>query len=226
MEALHDTCSANGERAKAGRRMSRRGRPFRKAFNRGATEGGWGPVQTWQVPRPDGHSLVFQMRLPQEMVLAEIPADVSLGAPPPGLSFGSLQTNWLIVAGALRLDLDAQPYFMGTMTVALSAGTWPPDIDDYTVRGVADDMRPLKTAPLSDKISGDGLLISRIRKIESLGTPNPVILWTAQFLHPNQWGVLAVGFASTNVEVITTDQTAVFGKMSELCYLGEKPRGW
>jgi hypothetical protein len=207
--------------------MGLRGRAFKREFNRQAAQGGWGPVETRQVIGHGGPPLVFQMRLPQGMDLADIPADVFLGAPPLDWAFGRLQTTGLIVSGALRLGGEDKPYIMGTMAAAFSDSPWPPNVDDYLVRGVTDEMRPVKTAPVSsDKLAGDGLLVSRLRKIQLSSAPRPVILWTAQFLYPKPRGVLAIGFASTNVEVITTDENAAFGKIAELCYLGEKPRGW
>jgi hypothetical protein len=226
-EVSGDISRARAAAPRAGAWMSRHGWLFKREFSKQAAQGGWGPVQTWQVSQQNGGpALVFQMRLPQQIDLADIPADVTAGAPPLDWSFGSRQTSGLIVAGALRLTLNGEPSFLGTMAVALSAGSWPPDIDGYLVHGVTDDMRPPKTAPVSDKLSGQGTLLSRLRKIDNPGTPRPVILWTAQFLYPKPDGILAIGFASTNVEVITTDENAVFGKICELCYLGKKPRGW
>jgi hypothetical protein len=207
--------------------------PIRVFWNRKAdrihAEGGWGPLQTWPVPREGKDPLVFQMRLPLTMELIDIGA-LAAHAPgaPPSVEQGALEiaqvrpVGGIILTGALReTKPDTPPEILATMTVAFSDIAGPPDVDAHLGTDSADDVRP----PKIDKLSDRATRISRLARVLPPGADELWPLLTIQYLIQSRYGAVAYAYATTRPDMIFGEGgRELFSMITEGGYIGERPQ--
>lgn len=207
--------------------------PIRAFWNRKAdrihAEGGWGPLQSWPVPREGKEPLVFQTRLPLTMDLVDIGtlAANSPGAPP-SVEQGALEiaqvspAGGIILTGALReTKPDAAPEILATMTVAFSDIPGPPDVTALIGSDTADDVRPPEVKKLSDRATR----ISRLRRVLPPGAEELCPLLTIQYLIQSRYGAVAYAYATTRPDMIFGEGgRGLFEMITESGYIGERPQ--
>jgi hypothetical protein len=205
--------------------------PLRSFWNRKADrvhkEGGWGPLQSWPVPREGKDTLVFQMRLPLTMELVDISA-LAANSPgaPASVEQGALEIaqvaplGGLIVTGALReTKPDTPPEILATMTVAFSDVAGPPNVDDLLGPDADDDVRPPKIEQLSDRATR----ISRLGQVMPPGAEEASPLLTIQYLIQSRYGAVAYAYATTVPGMIFGDGgRGLFRMITEGGYIGER----
>lgn len=206
--------------------------PLRSFWNRKADrvhkDGGWGPLQTWPVPREGKDPLVFQMRLPLTMELLDIGtlAANSPGAPE-SVEQGALEiaqvarVGGLILTGALReTKPDTPPEVLATMTVAFSDIAGPPDVDAH-LADADGDVRPPEVEKLSDRATR----ISRLQSVLPPGAEELSPLLTIQYLIQSRYGAVAYAYATTRPSMIFGDGgRGLFRMITEGGYIGERPQ--
>ena len=206
--------------------------PIRAFWNRKAdrvyADGGWGPLQSWPVPREGRDPLVFQMRMPVTMELLDIGtlAANSPGAPP-SVEQGALEiaqvapVGGVILTGVLReTKPDTPPEILGTMTVAFSDLAGQPDVDDLLGPDADDDVRP----PKVEKLSDDATRISRLQRVLPPGADALWPLLTIQYLIRSRYGAVAYAYATTVPGMIFGGGgRGLFRMLTETGYIGERP---
>jgi hypothetical protein len=190
--------------------------------------GGWGPLQTWQVPRLDATPLVFQIRLPVTMELVGLPslARRARGAPA-AVAQDAVELEQvtgpaaLVVVGALRPTTvaEAKREVLATMTVAFSELVESLDAEDFVVR---DSERTVKSDVEVSRLSHRALLIRRL-SLESPGVglaPLPMLLM--QYLLQTPYGALVMAFSTVNQKMMGPWGRTLYRQIVETMFIGER----
>ena len=192
-------------------------------------KGGWGPLQTWQVPRADAKPLVFQIRLPVAMELVDLPslARQARGAPA-AVAQGAVELEQvagpagLVVVGALRPSKvpEAEREVLATMTVAFSEIEDRLEAEDFLV---PDSERTVKSDVEVTRLSDRAMLVRRL-SLESPGHGlEPVPMLLMQYLLQTRYGALVMAFSTTNQEMMGQWGRKLYRGMVETMFIGEQP---
>jgi hypothetical protein len=196
-----------------------------------AREGGWGPLQSWPVPRGDEPPLILQLRLPLAMDLVDIgstadnapvtPASAAQGA---AQVASAARTGGLIFAGSLREKPETgAPVILASMSITFSDVLGPPNVDDHLIGDVADDVRPLEIERLSDWATQ----ISRLRRTPPPEGDEALPLLTTQFLIESTYGLVAYAYATSRPEMIFGGSGRdLFRTITATGYIGERPQSF
>lgn len=189
---------------------------------------GWGPLQTWPVPRGEDPPLVFQMRLPLRMELVDLDtlAESAPGAPESvarGVDeiAGVAKTAGLIVVGALREPQDdGSTEILATITAAFQSLAGPPDVDEL-VGDASDDVRPAVIEQLSDLVTRIDRLTRYLPPGEDEAHPHAIV----QYLIQSRYGALVMAYATTHPGMIFgEDGRGLFLMITETGFIGERPQ--
>jgi hypothetical protein len=190
-------------------------------------EGGWGPLLTFPVQRPEGKPLVFQMRLPIDHQLVDVPsiARGAVGAPAvladqtSALERAS-EAAGVIVVGALCPVSEGAgaPDVLATITVALSDVAGPPTLD--TSSGYESPTSHREVTKLADKVTR----IKRLSAEPVAGRDEPVAMLTLQYLIETRYGAIVMAFSTTRQDMLGGFGEGLFEKIMATGFIGEGPR--
>jgi hypothetical protein len=190
-------------------------------------EGGWGPLLTFPVPGSEGKPLVFQMRLPIDHELVDVPslARATTGAPAvladqaAALERASNAAG-VVVVGALcpTSNDDGEPDVLATITVALSDVAGPPTVEEGS--GYESPRSHREVTKLSDKVT-------RIKQLSAepvAGRDEPVAMLTLQYLIETRYGAIVMAFSTTRQDMLGGFGEGLFEKILATGFIGEGPR--
>lgn len=212
--------------------------PLQTFWNRKADrafrEEGWGPLQTWPVPRAQGGPLVFQLRLPLNVELVDLAAlagaaEGAHGAPE-SLAAAAQEVQraarvaGTIVVGALReRQDDGESEILASLSVAFSDGKGKLDPADYVPADADGDVRPPEVSTLSD----NAIRISRLTSVTPPGAEAAQPNLSVQYLVQSRYGVLSFAYATARMDMIAGGGgRSLFRKITETGYIGERPKSY
>jgi len=188
-------------------------------------DGGWGPLLTWPVARPEGTPLVFQLRLPTgvELIDMDTLAGSANGAPEfvgdgkQALQRGSEAAGAIVVGALCGTQDTGEREVLATVTVALSDVTGPPDVEAGTETD-GDRRSHTEVAKLSDKVT----LVKRLIAETVPGQAEPVAILVMQYLIETRYGALTMAFSTTNTDMFGDFGRSMFLKVVETGFIGDR----
>ncbi len=191
-------------------------------------EGGWGPLLSFPVVRPDASKLVFQVRMPLGIELVDL-AQIAAEAPgaPPAVAQGTRALErvrsggHVILIGALRPSQPEDRHeVVATMTVAIAAvsrSALPKASEEHDAEG------NLTASTEVVELSDDATLVKRVSR-ESLGEgTEPVPMLVMQYLVRTRYGVLAMAFSTTHEGMFGEGGRKLFLQITKTGFIGEGP---
>lgn len=189
---------------------------------------GWGPPRSWPVPRADGEPLVFQISLPDEIELVDVPSLARRASGAPAIvAQGAAELEQvagpagLVVVGALRpSDVpEAEREILATLTVAFSDGVKGPlSAEDFQV---PDSERTTRSHQEVLELSDKATLITRV-SMESPGEGmDPVLMLLLQYLLQTRFGALVMAFSTAHQEMMAPQPRKLYDRIVETMFIGE-----
>ncbi len=209
----------------------------------------WSPPRSWSVPRADGEPLVFQLRLPSDIELVDIPSLAEAGpavvavvgrdSPAEGQVAGATALTvvgraaaelgplagpaGLVLLGALRASNvpEAERQILATLTVVFAEQIkGPPSQKDFRVPG---SEQTIKSSHQALKVSDQAMLITGAN-MESPGEgTDPVLMMFEQYLLETRYGALMMAFCTANEQGMPGQAGSLYLHIVETGFLGEQP---
>jgi hypothetical protein len=208
----------------------------------------WSPPRSWSVPRAEGEPLVFQLRLPSDVELVDIPslaeagpavvAVVGTDSPKEGQVPGATALTvvgraavelgqsagpaGLVLLGALRpSDVpEAERQILATLTVVLAEQIkGPPSEGNFRVPG---SKQAIKSSHTALKVSDQAMLITGAN-MESPGEgTDPILMMYEQYLFETRYGALMMAFCTANEQGMPGQAGRLYMRIAETGFLGER----
>jgi hypothetical protein len=188
-------------------------------------DGGWGPLLTWPIARPEGKPLVFQLRLPTGVELVDVQklAHDAPGAPE-FVSTGAAalkraeQPGGVIMTGALcGVKETGERDVMATLTAALSALKGPLGVKEgIDVDG--NTRTHTKVTQVSDKVTQ----VKRLSAETVPGRSEPIPSMLVEYLIETRYGMLAMAFSTRHQEMLGQWGQSLFFQVTQTGFIGEQ----
>jgi hypothetical protein len=208
----------------------------------------WSRPRSWSVPRSEGEPLVFQLRLPFDIELVDIPSPTEAGpavvavagrdSPGEGQVAGATALTvvaraatelgqlagpaGLVLIGALRpSDVpEAERQILATLTVVFAEKIkGSPSEKDFRVPG---SEQTVKSSHTVLKVSDRATLITGAN-MESTGEGiDPVLMMFEQYLLETRYGALMMAFCTANEQGMPGKAGSLYRHITETGFLGEQ----